>query len=47
MKIIVTGGSGLISSHEVDQLIEDSFEVVVTISNHSSLSKLNNRKVSN
>ena len=49
MKILVIGGSGFIGSYLVNQLIEDLFEIVVidTISNHSSLSKLNTRIVSN
>ena len=48
MKILLTGGSGFIGSHVVNKFIEDLFKIVVidTISNHSSLSKLNTRTVS-
>lgn len=45
MRIIVTGGSGFIGSHLVDDLIEKNYEVIVIdlISNHSDTKNLNNK----
>lgn len=43
MRIIVTGGSGFIGSHLVDDLIEKNYEVIVVdlITNHSDTRNLN------